>query len=77
MKIKTLDSIKYNLGRIYADNTPIKDLKLDVQLNGIKIPYDEFNKYIDYIINGKVEEFKVKIISTLVNELKDEEKDYD
>lgn len=71
--IKTIDAIKYSLGQIYAEDIKIKDLKLEVRLNGVDIPLESLNNIIDSRIKYEVGVYKREIIQMLINKLNEEE----
>ena len=70
---RTIDDIKFRLASIYADDIKIKDLKLEVKLNGIDIPLDSLNKIIDMFIEVKVNDYKTELTQMLMDKLKEEE----
>ena len=77
MDIKTIDGIKYSLGQIYAEDIKIKDLNLEVKLNGVDIPLESLNNIIDSRIKYEVDIYKEEIIQMLINKLKEDEGEKD
>lgn len=75
--IKTIDAIKYSLGQIYAEDIKIKDLNLEVKLNGVDIPLESLNNIIDSRIKYEVDIYKEEIIQMLINKLKEDEGEKD
>lgn len=75
--IKTIDAIKYSLGQIYAEDIKIKDLKLEVKLNGVDIPLESLNNIIDSRIKYEVGVYKREVIQMLINKLKEDEGEKD
>lgn len=75
--IKTIDGIKYSLGQIYAEDIKIKDLNLEVKLNGVDIPLESLNNIIDSRIKYEVDIYKEEIIQMLINKLKEDEGEKD
>lgn len=70
--IKTIDAIKYSLGQIYAEDIKIKDLKLEVKLNGVDIPLESLNNIIDSRIKYEVGVYKREVIQMLIDKLKED-----
>lgn len=77
MDIRTIDGIKYSLGQIYAEDIKIKDLNLEVKLNGVDIPLESLNNIIDSRIKYEVGVYKREIIQMLINKLKEDEGEKD
>lgn len=77
MDIRTIDGIKYSLGQIYAEDIKIKDLNLEVKLNGVDIPLESLNNIIDSRIKYEVDIYKEEIIQMLINKLKEDEGEKD
>lgn len=77
MDIRTIDAIKYSLGQIYAEDIKIKDLNLEVKLNGVDIPLESLNNIIDSRIKYEVDIYKEEIIQMLINKLKEDEGEKD
>lgn len=75
--IKTIDGIKYSLGQIYAEDIKIKDLNLEVKLNGVDISLESLNNIIDSRIKYEVDIYKEEIIQMLINKLKEDEGEKD
>lgn len=69
MDIKTIDAIKIKLAHMYADDVKIKDLKLEVKLNGVEIPLEILNNIIDIVIEHKVNDYKVELTQMLIDKL--------
>lgn len=70
--IRTIDAIKYRLASIYADDIKIKDLKLEVKLNGVEIPLEVLNNIIDSYIKHEVDIYKTELTQMLINKLKED-----
>ena len=72
MDIRTIDAIKYSLGQIYAEDIKIKDLNLEVKLNGVDIPLESLNNIIDSRIKYEVGVYKREVIQMLIDKLKED-----
>lgn len=76
MEIRTIDAIKIKLAHMYADDVKIKNLKLEVKLNGVEIPLEILNNIIDIVIEHKVNDYKAELTQMLIDKLNGkEEKD--
>ena len=75
MDIKTIDAIKIKLAHMYADDVKIKDLKLEVKLNGVEIPLEILNNIIDIVIEHKVNGYKVELTQMLIDKLNGKEEE--
>lgn len=75
MDIKTIDAIKIKLAHMYADDVKIKDLKLEVKLNGVEIPLEILNNIIDIVIEHKVNDYKGELTQMLIDKLNGKEEE--
>lgn len=67
--MNTLDKLKVDLAGIYTDNIPIKDLKLEIKLNGVVVSNDTTSLLLDLIVQKEVDRYKKEITQMLLDKL--------
>lgn len=67
--MNTLDKLKVDLAGIYTDNIPIKDLELEIKLNGVIVSNDTTSLLLDLIVQKEVDKYKKEITQMLLDKL--------